>query len=114
MLLSGWSKSKINRKEAFSHLCKVSVCLHFSMYIPGGKIHRLYMPNAIYMISDYSYSGRVAKTAKLLSKKTSVYFYIYRYSMSNSMGDLTVYNRGWKFWIKMMMQRYGIGQCRLN
>ena len=79
------------------------------MYIPGGKIHRLYMPNAIYMISDYSYSGRVAKTAKLMSMKANVYYYIYRYSMSNSMGDLTVYNRGWKFWIKMMMQRYGIG-----
>lgn len=80
------------------------------MYIPGGKIHRLYMPNAIYMISDYNYAGRVAKTARLLARKqdSSVFMYIYRYSMSNSMGDLTVYNRGWKFWIKMMMQRYGL------
>ena len=65
------------------------------MYIPGGKIHRLYMPNAIYMISDYNYAGRVAKTARLLARKqdSSVFMYIYRYSMSNSMGDLTVYNR---------------------
>ena len=84
------------------------------MYIPQGKMHRIYYSNLIYMLSDYTVVGRVGRTAELMSGSeddaSALYFYVFRYSGSNSMSDPTILARGWKFRVKMISQRYGFSE----
>ncbi len=71
------------------------------------------MSQGIDLLSDLCFHGKVGAAVRIMASKSGpddapIFHYVYRYSATNSMGDLVAY-LPWKLTFKLFLQQFGIG-----